>query len=307
MELILKEPNLPENWDYDESVKKTGNKIYKWKNLTEEIATELWVAREVLAKSGAAGHVRNSSGTKVPLRTWSQYCEDIGVTRQVANRWLNKWFPKKKNQIETPQIITLKNDYNIQHGDFREVAKDIPDNSISLIFTDPPYDRKSLPLYGDLAEIASRILIDGGSLVCYFGQYLTKPILDLMTDHMRFWWIFGIVHTGQKARMKEYGIVVNWKPLYWFVKNSRLDKTTFVDDLVISQREKDTHRWQQSEIEAEYYIGKLCPKDGILFDPFCGGGTTAIAALKQKRKYISCDIDEESVNIARQRIHDAKI
>jgi len=58
------------------------------KKNAEEIAQELWVAREILS----IGHRPPKSGTKVPLKTWSQYCQDIGSSRQVVNRWLNRFF-----------------------------------------------------------------------------------------------------------------------------------------------------------------------------------------------------------------------
>ena len=38
-------------------------------------------------------------------------------------------------------------------GDFIEKCPDITDNSVDLIFTDPPYDLKSLPLYKELGNV----------------------------------------------------------------------------------------------------------------------------------------------------------
>ncbi len=55
-------------------------------------------------------------------------------------------------------------------GDFRELGAAIPDGSVSLIFTDPPYDRASLPLYSDLGAFAARVLRPGGSLITYVGN-----------------------------------------------------------------------------------------------------------------------------------------
>ena len=55
----------------------------------------------------------------------------------------------------------------MKQGDFRDVSKDIPDNSVDLIFTDPPYSKEYLPLYEELAKLAIRILKPGGSLVFY--------------------------------------------------------------------------------------------------------------------------------------------
>ena len=104
--------------------------------------------------------------------------------------------------------------------------------------------------------------------------------------------------------MREYGVVVGWKPMLWFVKGTRGDKETIVDDTIQSMREKKEHAWQQSLVEAEYYIEKLSPDNGLVFDPFCGGGTTALAAERLGRQWITCDTDSEAVELARKRIRD---
>ena len=70
----------------------------------------------------------------------------------------------------------------------------------------------------------------------------------------------------------------------------------------MSEQEKTCHEWQQSLKEASYYIGKLCPKNGLTFDPFCGGGTTAVAAKALKRRWLTCDTDEPAVILARERV-----
>lgn len=44
----------------------------------------------------------------------------------------------------------------------------------------------------------------------------------------------------------------------------------------------------------------------VVFDPMCGSGTTCKMAYLLGRKYIGCDISEEYINIARQRIEQAK-
>ena len=67
----------------------------------------------------------------------------------------------------------------VYHGDSFELAKSIPDESCALIFTDPPYNRKSLSSYWDLGYLASRILIPGGSLITYArlqrNLYASRP------------------------------------------------------------------------------------------------------------------------------------
>ncbi len=210
---------------------------------------------------------------------------------------------RKQRSAEAARRLPGGKMFNVHHGDFREWK--LPgDDSVSLVFADPPYDRKSLGLYGDLAKNAARTLQPGGSLICYAGQYLLQDILPLMTPHLRFWWMSACIHTGQLARMREYGIVVHWKPLLWFVKDTRGDKDTFIEDAVSGDREKDAHPWQQAVVEAEHFIDKLTKPGDLVFDPFCGGGTTAVAAKRLKRNWLTCDVDKESVVLARQRIQE---
>lgn len=44
----------------------------------------------------------------------------------------------------------------------------------------------------------------------------------------------------------------------------------------------------------------------VVLDPMCGSGTTCKMAMLHRRRYLGIDISEEYVNIARQRIEDAK-
>lgn len=101
---IVERPVIPESWDYDYSVSKTKSIIYKWKNLNYELAEELWIAREKLSHSPSeAAHVMH--GTEVPRKTWTQYCKDIGSSKQVVNRWLKLWFQPKQIEKKDENIL----------------------------------------------------------------------------------------------------------------------------------------------------------------------------------------------------------
>jgi hypothetical protein len=45
-----------------------------------------------------------------------------------------------------------------------------------------------------------------------------------------------------------------------------------------------------------------CPADGVVLDPFCGSGTTIIAALKNGRRAVGIELNESYIEIARNRI-----
>lgn len=45
-----------------------------------------------------------------------------------------------------------------------------------------------------------------------------------------------------------------------------------------------------------------CPKDGIVFDPFIGAGTTGIVAMSHGRKFIGFELNPEYIKIANKRL-----
>ena len=44
--------------------------------------------------------------------------------------------------------------------------------------------------------------------------------------------------------------------------------------------------------------------DGLLIDPFMGSGTTIISCIKNNRKCIGIEIDEDNFNIACKRVEE---
>jgi hypothetical protein len=71
---------------------------------------------------------------------------------------------------------------------------------------------------------------------------------------------------------------------------------------VTGKQEKTHHDWQQSIDEASHWIDVLCPKNGVVCDPFLGGGTTGAAAMKLGRKWIGIELDPETARIASARL-----
>jgi 16S rRNA G966 N2-methylase RsmD len=179
----------------------------------------------------------------------------------------------------------------IRLGDFYELSAELADASVDLIFTDPPYDEKSIPLFGKMAEVAARVLKPGGSLVTYLGHMQLLEAGALMSQYLRFWHPLACMHAGPAARMTEFGVIETFKPMLWFVRGTRGDKQTFIESSITGTREKDHHPWQQAESEAAYFIEQLTPAGGLVVDFFAGGATTIAAALKLGRAAIGYEID----------------
>ena len=225
---------------------------------------------------------------------------------------INKAYRQLKNQEKRQDLLSKAVISNVQfpgnihliEGDFIEKCKDIPDNSIDLIFTDPPYQRGWLPFYEPLGKIAFRALKEGGSLVMYAGHYALPQIFDYMKNSgLKYWWEIVVTHPGSSARMFSRNVGVTYKPLLWYAKGPRPKILEFIKDSVESKRpDKTLHPWIQSTDEAEHVISKLTNPNDVVLDPLIGTGTTAIARLKLNRRFIGIDASAEMLATARNRI-----
>jgi DNA modification methylase len=187
----------------------------------------------------------------------------------------------------------------IKHGDFRDKCKEIADNSIPLLLTDPPYDEASLPLYKDLGKEAIRILVNGGSLVTYVGEgYQDIAIEYLKESGLKFWNIIVVKLAGNHSDIHHRKTFQYCKTLLWFVKGDRLREgipISYIPNYVESTTpDKLLHSkvWEQSTTEAEFIIKYLTLPNETILDCMCGAGTTGIAALKLGRQFIGIDIDK---------------
>ena len=225
---------------------------------------------------------------------------------------IDKAYRKFKNQEKRQDLLSngvisnirFPDNIHLIEGDFIEKCKDIPDNSIDLIFTDPPYNRAWLPFYKALGKTAFRVLKEGGSLVTYAGTYALPQIFDYMKNsRLKYWWQIMIKYTGSSTRIFYRNVIVTYKPLLWFTKGAKLKSFEFIEDSVDSERpDKPLHPWIQSVDVAEYVISNLINSNDVVLVPLMGTGTTAIAAIKLKRRFVGIEKNTNTLAIARHRI-----
>ena len=238
----------------------------------------------------------------------------IEVAKRVTDdnsRHIKGLIKEIQNEIKQGEILKQLDDFKnsqqegiqLYHGDFREVGQQIRDQSIDLIFTDPPYiDEDSLDLYQGLSELGNRVLKDGGSCLCYVTQTMLHQVLNVMSKNLDYYWIISIKHGGNNGRHGR-GIFVEWKPILWFVKGKKKRSSDFVADFVYSTPpEKILHRWEQSTKEAEYYISHLSSVGEVVLDPMMGTGTTGVASLSCSRNFVGFEKEKSTFDIARGRI-----
>lgn len=91
----------------------------------------------------------------------AQVAADYGISRQQAGRIATKEKKKKAAKAERKRTVAKlgTKTLGVHHGDFRKIGNMIEDDSVDLIFTDPPYDKESLP--------AVRSCTSSTGLVCH--------------------------------------------------------------------------------------------------------------------------------------------
>jgi hypothetical protein len=189
-------------------------------------------------------------------------------------------------------------------GDFRERFSEIDDDSIDLVFTDPLYERESLPIWLDLSRICAAKLKPGGLLVTYSGNQFLPEVIQMLGKHLTYLWTAAVRHSGAKKMFRPVKVHQAWKPILIYYKEP-LDRHwhPFLD-MVSGGEEKADHPFQQSTAEALHYIKALVRPSATLCDPMLGSGTTLVAGLHANLglSLIGCEIDKAAYAVAEQRI-----
>lgn len=179
--------------------------------------------------------------------------------------------------------------FEIRRGDFQIVLDAIADESVDLIVTDPPYGDEHTHLYGDLGEWAARKLKPGGSLVAYVGQGNLPDVCSALDAHLRYWWTLALVHKHGAQQLPGKWIMVEWKPLVWYVKGHRSGRQYVADRMSGSRPHKELHEWAQGTDEVAYLIEQLSEPGGLVVDPFAGSGSFGYAAQALGRDFIGAE------------------
>ncbi|MDQ0350359.1 site-specific DNA-methyltransferase (adenine-specific) [Alkalibacillus filiformis] len=92
-------------------------------------------------------------------------------------------------------------------------------------------------------------------------------------------------------------------------KNENIDNKLLISDIwtdihrIKHKKDRDTHPCQLPIKLMERIIEMATDEEDLVFDPFCGAGTTAIVAKKLNRNYLTTDISEEYVEIAERGLN----
>lgn len=186
---------------------------------------------------------------------------------------------------------------DIRHGDFREVLADVPDASVDVVLTDPPYPKEFLSLWSDLGRFAKRVLKKDGMLVAMSGQLHLPAVYAALAEHLPYRWTIAYLATGHATVVHARRIHCMWKPVVVYGAMTRR-----LYDVARSDRaEKQDHEWGQSENGFSDLLRLVADPGQIICDPFLGAGTTAVCALRYGCSFVGAELEERHFVTARRR------
>ena len=222
---------------------------------------------------------------------------------------------------------------NIYCGDCYELIKEIPDKSIDLIYTDIPY-LHTVGGGGGHSEISKRIQKINNQELKDINKGIDYSILDEFVRVLKRIYIYVYCSKEQMLPLMEYFIKKYncfFEVLVWCKTNAiPACNGTYLPDLeyCLMFREKGTKIGGTYQTKSKYFISSTNKEDKDLFlhptcknvdmitnhlinssnegdiilDPFCGSGSTLIAAKRLNRKYIGFEIDKKWYQVASDRL-----
>ena len=209
----------------------------------------------------------------------------------------------------------------IYHGDCREILPQLPDKSIDLVLTDPPY---GITMQKGYKKNVDNIVGDDGFTVMVFLDDILREYkrtlkensaLYIFTrfDVMPYWWFKCKTYFAMKN-------CITWDKGGGFTGD--LEGNYGNDSEMILFMEQGKHKlrgkregniWQYPKCKLEYHetqkpnelvnhiIEKSTDEQMVVLDPFLGSGTTCYCAKMLNRQCIGIEIEEKYCEIATNR------
>lgn len=206
-------------------------------------------------------------------------------------------------------------------GDCLNVMSDIPDNSVDMVLTDPPYGMN----YQSGRRKSKAKAIIGDQDISFLDD-LSRELYRVSKENSAHY-IFCSYHNIDKFKQsfEKYFKIKNI--LTWVKNNASMGdlsadfapKTEFIlflqkgrrningkrDSNVLEFKKTNNklHLTQKPVDMLEFMISKFSDRGDIVLDPFMGSGSTAIACINTSRSFIGIEIDKDYFSIAKERVN----
>lgn len=225
----------------------------------------------------------------------------------------------------------------LYQGDCLEIMKEMPDQSIDCIITDPPYNIKQakwdneFPIGLAIGQCA-RLIKPNGNIILFQGWSNVINTIWLI-EHSRTNWILQdwIIYDRIKGRGGKKHLVSTREDILWYsngkgytfkkIPSTIKKKTsglglkngcefralsnvwTDISPIVPWSKERVKHPTQKPVQLMERCIQLWSNEGDTILDFTMGSGSTGVACKNLNRNFIGIELDEHYFNIAKERIN----
>lgn len=215
-------------------------------------------------------------------------------------------------------------DCKLLQGDCLELILDIPDNSIDLIVTDPPYcigttsngkkgnysDNNLIRPFFDLLFSQYRRVLKPTGAAYINADWRTYPFLYPIL-HKYFdvrnliVWDYEWIKAGAHYRFSHEFIVYCIMPECKRKFPASERDVWRIKPINFTSKNKLHNAQKPIELYEKAILNSSC-EGNVVLDTFMGSGTTGIACINHNRKFIGMELEENYFDIAKRRIEEAK-
>ncbi|HVT90652.1 MAG TPA: DNA methyltransferase [Tepidisphaeraceae bacterium] len=211
-------------------------------------------------------------------------------------------------------LDTTRSSTDILEGDCVPVMAAMPDESVNLILTDPPYlcgysDRTGRSILNDdrddwlvpAFEQMFRVLQPDSFCISFYGWHRADAFIHA-------WRNAGFRIAEHMVFVKQYdsscGLVRRrHEQAYLLTKGDPSLGNSLLPDVMGWQYTQNTfHPTQKPVPILRTLIEAFSSLGDLVLDPFCGSGSTLVAAQEAGRSSIGIELDPEYAQIARERL-----
>jgi site-specific DNA-methyltransferase (adenine-specific) len=216
--------------------------------------------------------------------------------------------------------------FHLAHLDAVAFLQTLPDASVDLLVTDPPYESLEKhrakgtttrlknskassnawfdifpdARFPELLEQVHRVLARDAHFYLFCDattMFVAKPLGE--QAGFRFW--KPLVWDKQKIGMG-YHYRARYELILFFEKGKRKLNDLGVPDILEAPRVWRGYPTEKPVSLAETLITQSSRPGELVVDPFMGSGSTGVAAVRQGRRFLGNDTCAEAIDIARERL-----
>jgi len=218
--------------------------------------------------------------------------------------------------------MTWKDKINVVNcQDCLELMSKMEDNCVDLVLTDPPYgmsylssrrkdkhikieNDENIDWFKDFIKECYRILKDDSHIYIFCNDYAISYFRKFAKDvgfnpKRALVWVKNNHTSGDLT-----GDYANKTEFIFFAHKGRKELNGSRDTNIVKGKKalSNIHPTEKPVDLMYYFIQKSSKENDLVFDPFMGSWTTAVASQNLGRNFIGAELSEEYCEIGRQRL-----